>query len=184
MIDLSKVSACFITKENLYPQEILNHISKFPFGEILILTHSDSPYRKYELFEKAKFDLLYYNDDDAICPIQDLVEKSIPDMINVSMDPPKIEQYEDLRMTMGFGWGAIFDRKILKNLEKYTNIYGFDELYKRDTEKILTQLVYPQNRIVSFHQDLPSSMAPDRLWQQPEHWSNMDLIVERCSSVI
>jgi hypothetical protein len=61
---------------------------------------------------------------------------------------------------------------------------GEDELFKRDTEKILTQLVYPQNRFVLPITDLPSAMAEDRLWRQPDHWSNMDTIEIRCASLI
>jgi hypothetical protein len=183
-IDLSKVSCCLITKEDKYPKAIINEICKFNFGEILILTHSDSPFRKYELFKKAKNDLIYYQDDDCIAPIQDLANNYKEDMLNISMDRPKLEQYKDLRMTMGFGWGAIFNRNVLRELKKYTDIYGEDEIFKRDTEKILTQLVYPQNRIESYHQDLPTAMALDRLWQEPIHWSNMKIIEERCAPLL
>ncbi len=180
-IDLRKVSAVLITKEKIYPQEIVDNIDKYPFGQVLILTNSDSPYRKYEMIKKAKFDLIYYQDDDAICNIADLVKNYKEDMINVLMDAPKIEQYKNERMTMGLGWGALFNKSILKELKRYTKVYGKDTLFKRDTEKILTELVYPQNRIVSPHIDLPSAMAEDRLWRQPEHWSNMDLIRQRVS---
>lgn len=184
MIDLKEVSACLITKESTYPQPIWESILTAGFGEILILTNSDSPYRKYELFTKAKFDLLAYQDDDAICDWKTIVDNYQEGMINVSMDAPKIEQYKNRRMTMGIGWGSLFNREILKVLKKYTDVYGEDELFKRDTEKILTQLVYPQNRIVSSHQDLPSAMAPDRLWRQPQHWNNMDLIEQRCQPLL
>lgn len=184
MIDVSQVSLCLITKDQTYPKAILDSIQQFPFGEILILTHSDSPYRKYELFEKAKFDTLAYQDDDAICDWNRLIQLSEPGMINVGMKPGHFESYKDLRMTMGLGWGSFFLKTILRNLEKYTDIYGEDELFKRDTEKILTHLVSPQNRIIIQVTDLPSATASDRLWRQPEHWSNMDVIVERCKDLI
>src|SRR3990167_1721268 len=183
-IDLSKVSACLMTKDPVYPQQILNEIKKYPFGEVLILVNSDSPYNKYNLFKAAKFDLIYYQDDDAICPIKELRQLSKPDMINVAMKPGHFEQYKNLRMTMGLGWGAIFPKSILKSLKKYTDRYGEDELFKRDTEKILTQLNYPQNRLILPIMDLPSAYAPDRLWRQPTHWSNMTLIEERYASLV
>jgi hypothetical protein len=184
-MDLSKTSCCLITKEDVYPREILASLMYYPFGEMLILTHSDSPYRKYELFEKAKHGTLYYQDDDAICNVQDLVDNYKPGVFNILMDPPKIEQYKNRRMTMGFGWGALFERSILHDpLLEYKRLYGEDELLRRDAEKILTHIVYPQNRIASYHQDLPSAMAPDRLWQEPQHWSNMDLIENKCARII
>jgi hypothetical protein len=183
-IDLTKVSCCLNTKDPIYPQVILDHVSQFPFGEILILTHSDSPYRKHELFAKAKYDLLYYQDDDAICPIKELVELSNPEMINVAMKEHHFEAYKDRRMTMGFGWGSIFPRQVLTALDQYRAKYGEDDLFKRDTEKILTELVYPQNRLVLPITDLPSAMAMDRLWRQPNHWDNMTVIEERCRSLV
>jgi hypothetical protein len=183
-IDLQQVSCCLNTKEHIYPPQILDHIAQFPFGEVLIRTDSDSPYRKYELLERAKFDMIYYQDDDAICAVDDLVKNYKEGMINILMDAPKIEQYKNYRMTMGLGWGSLFNREILMNLKRYTDIYGEDELFRRDTEKILTHLVYPQNRIVSSHQDLPTAMASDRLWRQPNHWTNMQLIIDRCRSLI
>ena len=183
-IDLRQVSCCLNTKEKIYPQVILDHIAQFPFGEVLIRTESDSPYRKHELFAKAKYDLLYYQDDDAICPIKELVELSNPEMINVAMKEGHAEAYKNRRMAVGFGWGSIFPKSVLKALDKYREKYGEDELFKRDTEKILTQLVYPQNRFVLPITDLPSAYNPDRLWRQPNHWSNMTIIEERCVSLI
>lgn len=180
MIDLSQVSACLITKDPIYPREILNYLSYFSFGEILILTRCDSPFRKYELFNKAKFDTLYYQDDDAICDIRRLEQLSEPTMINVGMKPGHFESYKNLRMTMGLGWGSFFHKSVLEVLKKYTDRYGEDELFKRDTEKILTQLSFPQNRIILQITDLPTAMAPDRLSMQPRHYENMSLIEERC----
>src|SRR3990167_3872234 len=75
-IDFKKVTCCLVTKDPVYPQEILNEIKKYPFGEVLILVNSDSPYNKHKLFEAAKFDLIYYQDDDAVCPIKELRQLS------------------------------------------------------------------------------------------------------------
>jgi hypothetical protein len=183
-IDLSKVSCCLNTKEATYPKEILAHVSQFPFGEILIKTHSESPYCKHELFAKAKYDLIYCQDDDAICPIKELVEQSKPEMINVAMTQHHFDCYKDRRMTMGLGWGSIFPKSVLSALKKYTDKYGEDDLFKRDTEKILTQLVYPQNRLVLPITDLPSATHLDRLYRQPEHYPNMTLIEEKCKELV
>ena len=181
--DITRSSACLITKEKTYPEAILREVTKYPFGEILILTHCDSPYKKYELFQKAKYETLYYQDDDAICPIQQVFDLSKIGMINVAMKSGHFEQYKHKRMTMGFGWGSVFPKYVLKELTRYTEKYGEDELFKRDTEKILTQLVFPQNRLILPITDLPSAMAEDRLWRQPNHYTNMDLIDERCSTI-
>lgn len=183
-IDVSKVSLCLNTKESVYPKEVLDSVTKYPWGEILIKTGSDSPYAKYDLFNKAKYDLLAYQDDDAICPWEEIIKQSKPDMINLAISQNHAEAYKDRRMSMGFGWGSIFPKSILKNLEKYTKIYGEDELFKRDTEKILTHLVYPQNRLILTIHSLPRAMNKDRLSFQPEHYDNMRIIEEKCRDLI
>jgi len=183
VIDLSKVTACLNTKENVYPEEVLQSVSKYPFGEILVKTHSDSPYCKYELFEKAKYEMLAYQDDDAICPWKEIVERSKPDMINLAMTEHHFDVYDRGRMTIGLGWGSIFPKSVLKALDKYREVYGEDELFKRDTEKILTELVYPQNRMVLPIRSLPSAMNPDRLSFQKGHYENMAIIIERCAKL-
>lgn len=183
MINLSKVSCCLITKDRVYPQEILDHLAQFPFGEVLILTNSDSPFRKHELFAKAKYDIIYYQDDDAICPVKELIDAYQPDIINVAMKPSHFEAYKDRKMTMGLGWGSLFPKKMLKSLEKYTDVYGEDEVYKRETERIFTHLNFPQNRLVLPIIDLPSAYASDRLWRQPNHISSMETAEERCIEV-
>lgn len=184
MIDISKVSCCLNTKEDQYPFRVLSHVAQFPFGEILIKTHSDSPYAKHDLFARAKYDLIYYQDDDAICPIFQLLQVADPEQVNVVMKQSHFDSYKERRMTMGLGWGCIFNRSVLKALKKYTDIYGEDDVFKRDTEKLLTHLVFPQNRIILPVQDLPSAMEPGRLSMEPHHYSNMDIIEERCKDLI
>lgn len=184
MIDLSKVSCCLITKDELYPSEILNHLITFSFGEILILTHSDSPYRKHELFAKAKFDFIYYQDDDAICPVKELAEQAQPDIINVAIKDSHFKAYANTRMTMGIGWGSLFPKSVLQSLDRYTEKFGVDEVYKRETERILTFLNFPQNRLVLPIVDLPSAYAPDRLWRQPQHLNNIKIVEERCNFIL
>lgn len=183
-VDLSQVSCCLVTKEHDYPIEILEKLSHFNFGEVLIVRDSNSPYRKYEAIKRAKFDLIYYQDDDAICPIEELAQWSNPSMINVVMKQEHFDAYKDKRMTMGLGWGSIFPKAMLESLKKYTNVYGEDEIYKRETERILTYLNFPQNRLVFPVQDLPSAWAQDRLWREPRHYDNIKIVEERCQGLV
>lgn len=183
-IKLQEVTAVLNTKDPVYPREVLESVAKYPFGEILIKTGSDSPHRKYEMFEKAKYDTIYYQDDDAVVDIDKLIRNYDPDLINVGMKQSHFDSYSKLRMTMGLGWGCFFNKSVLKELKNYTDRYGEDEVFKRDTEKLLTHLVFPQNRVVLNVRDLPSSMAPDRLSLEPHHYDNMQIIMDRCKDLI
>ena len=85
---------------------------------------------------------------------------------------------------MGLGWGAIFPKHLLGSLNKYTQVYGEDAVFKRETERIFTYLNYPQNRLVLPVLDLPSALGPDRLWRQPEHQSYKKMAEERCKALL
>ncbi len=92
--------------------------------------------------------------------------------------------YANTRATMGLGWGAIFNKSLLGSLKKYTDVYGEDEVFKRETERILTFLNYPQNRLILPIDDLPSAFAQDRLWLQPHHNEFRFLAEERCKKLL
>lgn len=182
-VPFNQISCCLITKDLTYPKEILDRIAKFPFGEILILTSSDCPGRKQELFHKAKYNWIYYQDDDCIAPIQQLYEQ-MGDGITLAMKQEHFDQYKNMRMTMGLGWGAFFPKKCINVMQSYRLRFGEDELYRREDTRIMTYLNYPQTRLVLPIYDLPSATAPDRLYRQPVHYDNIKIVEERCKDLV
>lgn len=182
-MEFKDITLCLITKDDVYPKQVLDNIMRYSWGEVLILTHSDSPHRKYELFNKAKNEILAYQDDDAIVPWESIMELSKPNIINVAMKESHYEAYKDNKSTMGLGWGAIFPKSLLGSLDKYVTVYGEDEVFKRETERILTNLNYPQNRLILPIIDLPSAYAEDRLWRQPQHQNFRFIAEQRCNDL-
>ena len=183
-IDPSLVSCCLITKETIYPSQILADLSQIPFGELLVLTHSDSPFRKHELFRKAKFGFVYYQDDDAICPARELLRQADPGRITLALKEGHFLGHRNDRATMGLGWGTVFHKDLLNILHLYTDLFGEDDVYRRETERIFTYLCSPQKRLVLPIQDLPSAFAADRLWRQPEHNQFRDVAHARCQAIV
>ncbi len=184
MVNPKEVSLILITKDPTYPHEIWESLEPYPFGEVLVMCDSDSPFNKHKLFANAKYDLLAYQDDDAICPWKELFELSDPNIINAAIKPGHFEAYKHTKMLMGLGWGAIFPKKLLSTLKQYTDVYGEDEVFRRETERIFTYLNYPQNRLVLPIEDLPSATDGTRLWQQPEHNEFKRIAQERCGKII
>lgn len=182
MIDPRNVSACLITKDPIYPIEILSHVSAFSFGEILILTGCDSPHRKQELFQKAKFGHLYYQDDDCIAPIQDVLDQALPDVITCAMKAGHLRSYANSRIAL-LGWGSVFPQKAIIELSHYRDEYGEDDVYCRETERIMTWFNYPQVRLDLPIRDLPSATAPDRLSNQPNHYNYIPIVEARCRQI-
>jgi len=117
-------------------------------------------------------------------PIDKLLYFSKPDIINLGIKEGHYYNYKGSRATMGLGWGSIFPKSLLKSLEKYTNVYGFDDVYQRETERIFTYFNYPQNRIILDIVDLPSAWAEDRLWRQPDHQDYKELALFRCKELL
>lgn len=182
--ELKNISCCLITKDPVYPAAILDRLMKLPFGEFLILTNSDSPYRKHELFAKAKHDWIYYQDDDALCPAEELVKEAEPTLITLAQKQGHQDAYRNRRFGVGFGWGCFFQKRVLSVLKKYTDVYGEDDVYKRETERIVMFFNYPQNRLVLPIIDLPSAYAEDRLWRQPHHQDYAMLAEQRCAKIL
>jgi hypothetical protein len=182
MISPQYVSACFITKDRNYPEPILASIMPIGFGEVMILTNCDSPHRKQELFAKAKYDYIYYQDDDCIAPIWPLFEVSKPNIINCAMKATHLKAYADSRIAL-LGWGSLFPKEVTDILSYYRREYGEDEVYCRETERIMTWLNFPQHRLDLPISDLPSATAPDRLHKQESHYSFIPIVEARCCAI-
>ncbi len=183
MVNLNNVSCCLITKDPFYPKAILDHLSQFPFGEILILTNSPNSAAKDQLFKKAKYDHIYYQDDDAVCPINELVQEADRDIITCAMKPGHIQSYSRLRIAC-FGWGSIIPKKAVDQMHIYIDKYGEDELYKREYDRILTFFNFPQKRLDLPIYDLPSAYAQDRYSNQPHHYTNIPMMEQRCKELL
>src|SRR5262245_33758843 len=122
MIDPSKVSCILITKDPVYPRVILDWLQPVGFGEILIKTNCDSPHRKQELFAKAQFDYLYYNDDDCLPPAREVLAMADPNMITCAMKESHLRAYSRSRIAL-LGWGATFPKSTIKVLDLYRAKY-------------------------------------------------------------
>lgn len=181
-LDPRHVSACFITKDPLYPPEIVERVMQVGFGECLFLTNCSSPHLKQRLFEKATFDYIYYQDDDCLAPIDPLLAAAVPDRITCAMKASHLAAYSASRIAL-VGWGAIFPRRTIDVLDHYRRAYGEDAVFRRESERIMTWLAYPQNRLELPIEDLPSAWAPDRLSMQPGHYDYIPIVEQRCAAL-
>jgi hypothetical protein len=181
-LDPRYLSACFITKDPRYPAAIVARVMAIGFGECLFLTNCPSPHLKQELFAKAKYDYLYYQDDDCLAPIRDVLAAAVPNQITCAMKPTHLASYAHSRIAL-LGWGSVFPKRTIDVLDAYRAVYGEDALYRRETERIMTWLAYPQQRLDLPIVDLPSAFAPDRLSMQPDHYSYIPMVEERCASL-
>jgi hypothetical protein len=181
-LDPRHVSACFITKDATYPSAIVEQVMAVGFGECLFLTNCPSPHLKQRLFDKAAFDYLYYQDDDCIAPIVEVLAAAAPDRITCAMKPSHLESYKASRIAL-LGWGSVFPKRVINVLDQYRAVYGEDAVFRRESERIMTWLAWPQQRLDLPIEDLPSAWAPDRLSMQPDHYSYIPIVEARCAGL-
>lgn len=152
------------------------------FGECLFLTNCQSPHLKQRLFEKASREYLYYQDDDCLAPIGALLDAAVPDRITCAMKPSHLESYRNSRIAL-LGWGSLFPKRVISVLDRYRTVYGEDALFRRESERIMTWFAWPQQRLALPIIDLPSAFAPDRLSMQPDHYSYIPMVEQRCAAL-
>lgn len=182
MVDPAHVSLALITKERFYPRQVLINAASVGFGEILILTNCDSPSRKQELFQKAKYDTIAYQDDDCLAPWLPLLAAADPRTITCAMKQFHIDKYATSRIAL-LGWGAIMPKVSIEALDYYREEFGEDEVYRRETERIMTWFNFPQIRLPLEIVDLHSAWAPDRLSSQPGHYDYIGIVEQRCQQI-
>ncbi len=180
MTEIPKISCVLITKEQLYPEIILERLDLGFFDEILIVAESSSVYKRYEAAKKAANDIIYVQDDDCLVNFQVLFSKYNGQLTN-TMTKQFQEKYKDLECTL-VGWGTFFPKSMLSVFDKYIEKYGPEDPHLlREADRIFTYLTRPWNTVIQPHEDL--FQTNDRMGYQPEHYTSMNEALEKCKAL-
>ncbi len=175
---MKNVTAVLITRHAEYPKEI----KLDGFGEVIIRTESPSVFERYLLAEKAKCDVIYFQDDDCIVDYKELYRLYDGRLTNY-MTEHHYNAYKGTGATL-VGWGCMFPKTMLASLGKYTEKYGIDAHLLREADRIFTVLNQPHNTIIGNHQDLDTSRGPDRMWKEENHWTSMEEAIVKARSLL
>lgn len=168
------ITAVLITKEKVYPPEILATIPEE--YEIIVETECPSILRRYELIEKAKGDIIYVQDDDCVIDVKELEEKYNGKLTN-NMTQHHFNWYNGSGITL-VGWGCFFPKEMV-NFDRYLDKYPIDKLFLREADRVFTYLNQPHNTFVSNIINLPTATLGDRMSSTGEHWETLSQIKER-----
>jgi hypothetical protein len=173
---LNKVSAVLITKEKVYPEEVLVNIESAGFGEVIILTECEGVFRRFEII--TRFPDIYVQDDDCIPDIMQIFSEYRGKIITCGMTDHHIKVYGKSRICL-IGHGAFFPAKLIESLEAYRNKFDRDSDYMIETDRIFTFLNFPQNRVETNPEQLPSSFTNDRLSMRKDHYRNLSILEKK-----
>ena len=187
------VTVCLITWKRQYniPQ-IMESLLKWPFvGQICLLDNSRGKnyinYGRYLQAEKAEYDLIYTQDDDCIINnLGDVYSKFIEntDTLTHSGTTEYQEQipkhtYGEHQMAMA-GWGMFFSRPMMRVLKRYTDRFGEDYCFYRETDRIFSLLLKtPHNFVLGDIINLKGKDDQFALCNQIDHIKNKRLAIER-----
>ena len=168
----SQISACLVSREPIDPQ-ILKTLEGF--GEVIIGDGSRGPYGRFEAVKKAKFDIIYSQDDDCVVDIPALMSQWDGHFISNMKRNREAEYPGQVTLT---GWGCMFRKELIGVLDKYTSRWGFDPLFMRECDRVFPGLNKHKNVFVDV-ENLPNAFAPNRLSCDPKHWDYLEQIKKR-----
>lgn len=174
---LEFVTAVLITKEKEYPKAILDRLQGF--GEVIVVTESPNVYTRYLTAAKARYDIVYVQDDDCFVNYQEIFKKYNGQLTN-TMTPHHFEAYKDTGATL-VGWGCFFTKGMLKVFDKYIAQYGEDFHIFREADRIFTVLNQPHNTIIMPHEDLPQTA--DRMSFEPMHYEYAKQAIQKAKAL-
>lgn len=171
---------------------IIADLLRYPFiSEIIIRDNSKckniKTYGRYTA--KTRNNIVYTQDDDCIVHnIEGIYTKFMEDKTKLAYSG--IEGYEEKIETYGkkqlgmMGWGAMFDKDMLCVLNQYIDIYGKDECFYRETDRIFTLLLNKHHNFVPGGiTHLKGKDDENALCNQSDHISFKNLAIERCLKI-
>ncbi len=152
--------------------------------------HNLINYGRYNLGNKAKNAWIYTQDDDCINhDLQKLYDAWEEEEGDHGIYHGGTQSYIDQQKNMTYGskqacmvgWGAFFRKDWIKLLEKYTDKYGTDATFYRETDRILAILLNRHHRpILCKIEHLDAYNDKDiALCQQPGHIKSRELAIKR-----
>ncbi len=190
-----KVTACLITWKrpgNIY--KIKQNLAQQSFiDEILVRDHEEvaniKNYGRYVLAKEARNDIIYLQDDDLLIEnvgvLYETFLKNPDSLINGGpkeyLEVAKTENiYGNSQMAI-VGWGSMLDRKHIPLLDQYTDVYGEDYCFHRETDRILSMLMKQHHKMVETRfETLEGARSEYALSKQSDHIRYKKLAIKRC----
>lgn len=122
---------------------------------------------RYEAAALTRSEIVYTQDDDAICPVEELLEAYDGEQLLVNVPPGE---------NPWLAWGAVFRRsEALRAFDRYLAQHEFDEEFLNWADVVFAHLA-GWREVDLGHLDLPWATAPNRMYHQPDHYAGQDRV--------
>lgn len=175
------ISAVIVTKGDVDLSPVL---ASLPFDDIVVWDNSKEQdykvYGRYVAMKRAKYSIIYSQDDDAITQPERICKHYMPGVITANLPIPRRVEYPD-GITL-LGWGSVFDKSLTGVFAKYLRRWPMDELFLRECDRVFTGLNRTWNITLPF-EHLPQAFTDDRMGQEKRHLSDLQEIRNRLASI-
>lgn len=141
-------------------------------------------YGRYEAMKWARNPVVYVQDDDCLIDAASVIAAYEPNRLVSNMPKSRWLDYPDSAMV---GWGAVFDRVLPWNaFEHFLNWtivndelgpdIGGEDIFNRCSDVVFSSLT-PRSVIDVGFEHLPWAEGPDRMFKQPGHKDERDLVL-------
>lgn len=135
-------------------------------------------YGHFAALSEIETDYCYMQDDDAICPAAELLAAWKPAYRD------RIFLNEADGETPWISWGAIFHRKLpAPAIARYVDAYGMSDDVLLWCDMIFSTLT-PWTNVDLGRTSLPHAAAPNRMWMQPDHYSEQARVRDNCLALL
>jgi len=191
-----KVTAVLIKwKREEELKSIVQHLESVPFiDEVLIHTNTEEDnlmdYGRFVVAREAKNDIVFVQDDDYIISnIGELYATFDGEHMSNNIHVSRLNDYGPNSVHSVVGWGAFLKGEWIHLFDKYCEVYGEDNILRREAGRILTVLVNRERNTlpISYFSSVvpfPSSMDSGSLYRQPNHWMCKAIAIGRALELV
>lgn len=179
-----KVSAVIVSRMDHPLGEVVDSIAACPeVEEIIVVKGHDGVWERYEAISRAKCEVIYTQDDDAVVDVAAILREYEPGKVTCNMLEPWRKDYQDGIALVG--WGAVFHYSMARiPFRLYAACVG-DPIFFRECDRVFTGLS-PLKLIDVGKRDLAWANDGDRMCRRahdPVHGEYLQEIRRRIYAV-
>jgi hypothetical protein len=162
---------------------ITSHLNGLGFEDVLIITEDGNRlYNRRFGACRAIHEWIYTQDDDVIVEnVLELLKEAEKDKIVANTQPEHTEFYAKEENGGGriclIGWGGIFHKDLLDDVDKYLAKFPKDELFLREFDRVFTyihDIKLIQGKLKHFDSANDEGQA---MYREKRHWDDLKAII-------